>query len=333
MVSRFDPTRPDQSRRSTLQSLALLLPFIGLGACDGGSTQPLPSPNPSPAPTRGPGTPVGGQTVDVYAYLNSLHNHDAGAGNLNTSTANWIARLASAAPNGGNTYTCGWQFGFANSWVTPPAAQGQEVVTSPHMSETSWTGGTQIEVVEFVPDNFNGPFFDPNATNNLGFAYETRLLELIDAWETNAPKASRVYAVYAGWPDMGRYGDPATISAGQITAYQTRALGGHQTWMELLVSRLQAARPSLAIRLHDVNRILMLVWRDTVVNRIPASTLFEDDAPHGRSSWYFLAAVVDYIELFGEKPPSGFVFDTAWNVDSTISSNYQTIVDFIWNAL
>lgn len=287
-------------------------------------------------PGGGSGTPTGGKTRDTYAYLNSLHNHDAGAGDLNTSTANWLHRLAVAAPGGGNVYTCGWQFGFANGWVTPPAAQGQEVAPSPHMSGASWTGGSLIEVVEFVPDNFSGPTFDPNVTNDLGFAYQPRLLELIDAWQANAPHgipADRVYAVYAGWPDMGTYGDPATISPAQITAYINWGLGGYQTWMELLVSRLQTARPGLNIRLHNVNRAVLLTWRDTVVSTIPAGQLFEDNAPHGRSTWYFLAAVADYIELFDEKPPAGFAFDGGWNVHATVTANYQTIVDFMWGVL
>ena len=285
------------------------------------------------APLSAPGDPVGGKTVDTYAHLNSLHNHDAGAGNQNTSTANWIRRMAVGAPNGGNVYTCGWQFGFANGWTTPPNAQGQEVAPSPHMSGTSWTGGNQIEVVEFVPDNFEGWTVDPNVANSLGFTYQPRLLELIDAWEANAPNANRVYAVYAGWPDMSPYGEPATINSTQITNYRNFALGAYQTWMELLVSRLQAARPSLTIRLHNVNKAVIQTWRDTVVNTVPTSALFEDDAPHGYSTWYFLAAIADYIEIFNEKPPVGFTFDGAWGVHSTVTSNYQAIVDHIWGVL
>jgi hypothetical protein len=103
--------------------------------------------------------------------------------------------------------------------------------------------------------------------------------------------------------------------------------------MELLVSRLQAARPTLNIRLHNVNRAVLRTWRDTVVSTIPAGTLFEDDAPHGRSTWYFLAAVANYIELYNEKPPVGFVFDGSWNINSVVTSNYQSIVDFIWSVL
>jgi hypothetical protein len=276
--------------------------------------------------------PTGGKRRDVFAYANSLHDHDAGAGNANTSTGNWIARMARAAPNGGNIYTLGRQFGFANAWTTPPSAGGQEEVTS-LMSGTSWTNGNQIEIVEMVPDNFESVTTDPSSPNRFGFAYTTRLLQIIDAWELNAPNSDRVYAIYAGWPDMGPYGDPASLTATQRSNYIAFALGPYQTWMELLVSQLRAARPALNIRLHNVNRATILAWRDTVVNTIPTGTLFEDDAPHGRSTAYFLAAVADYIEIYGEKPPAGFVFDPAWSVNSVVTSNYQAIVDNIYRTL
>ena len=287
------------------------------------------------APLSQPGDPVGGQTVDTYAHLNSLHNHDAGAGNLNTSTANWLARLAPAAPNGGNTYTCGWQFGFANGWTLPPNAQGQEVVTSPHMSGTSWTGGNQIEVVEFVPDNFEGWTVAPNVPNSLGFTYTTRLLEMIDGWEANAPNANRKYRLYVGWRLLSGYGATTVgdLTAPMIANWISDSLGSYQAWFEDLEAQLQAARPGLDIGRHDVNRALMLTYRDTVVSTIPATSLFEDMAPHGFSTWYFLAAVADYIELFNEKPPAGFVFDGAWGVNATVTANYQAIVDFMWGVL
>lgn len=275
-----------------------------------------------------PGT--GGKTRDVFAYLNSLHNHDAGAGNANTSTANWVARMA---PSGGNIYTCGSMFGFANGWTTPPLAGGQEVVTSPYMSGTSWTGGNQIEVVEIVPDNFEGPSVNPSTPNGLGFAYVPRLLQIIDAWELNAPNADRVYAIHGGWPDMGPYGDPNTLTVTQRNNYIAYALGPYQTWLELMVAQLRIARPTLNIQLYRINESTILAMRDTIVNTIPANTLFEDDAPHGRSTMYFLAAVANYIELFNEKPPANFVFNPAWGVSPVVTSNYQAIVDYIYSIL
>jgi hypothetical protein len=282
-----------------------------------------------------PGTPVGGLTRDVYAYLNSLRNHDAGAGNANTSTGNWLARMAAQAPSGGNTYTGPWMFGFANGWTIPPSAQGEEEVTSPYMSGTGWTGASAVEIVEMVPDNFEGRNYAPNVANGLGFTYTTRLLQIIDAWEANAPNANRVYAIYSGLPPLPAA--PASVSPAQRAAWIADGIntgaGGYRAWMLSLVAALQAARPALTIRLHDVSRAVLLADRDTVVGTIPLASLFEDDAPHGLSTNYFLLGVADYIELFNEKPPENFTFNPAWNVHPTVTSNYQTLVDFIWGVL
>jgi hypothetical protein len=286
-----------------------------------------------------PGEPVGGQTVDVYAFLNSLHNHDAGAGDANTSTGNWVRRMAVAAPNGGNTYTLGWQFGFAapGGWTDLPRSSQQEVAPNVYISDPdspSWTGATNIETVELVPDNFFGPLVAPDEPNSEGWVYTTRFLHHIDLWEANAPNASRVYAVHGGWPLLsGNFGSVASQTTEQRAAYIAHALGTYQAWLDSLTSLLQAARPSLNIVQFGINRASMLAWRDTVVSTIPIADLFEDNAPHGRSTMYFINAVANYIELFNEKPPAGFTFDGAWGVHSALTSNYQAIVDYIWGVL
>lgn len=288
----------------------------------------------------GGGTPVGGQSLDVYYNLNSLYNHAAGAGNLNTRTGNWVKRLALQAPNGGNGFTLGARFGFFPQWGFPPrASSGFEEVTTPYINEyaESWVGAQNIELVGFVPDNFNGVLFDPNVATMDGLSYQGRLLEHIDAWEANAANAGRRYAIYAGWNQLNGFGgsndDPTTVPVQGYANWVAYGLGAYQTWMELLVSRLQAARPGLDIRLHNVSKAVLMTYRDTVVSTIPVASLFEDLAPHGRSTWYFLAGVAEYIEMYGEKPPAGFVFDPAWGVHATVTSNYQSIVDFIWGVL
>jgi hypothetical protein len=291
------------------------------------------------APLTNPGTPTGGKTRDVYAFLNSLHNHDAGAGDANTSTGNWVRRLADQAPNGGNTYTLGWQFGFAapGGWTTLPRSGQQEVAPNVYINDAgnpAWTGATNIEVVELVPDNFFGPLVPPNQPNVEGWTYTTRFLFHIDNWEANAPNPNRVYAIHGGWPLLsGNYGSVAGQTPTQRAAYIAHALGTYQAWLDSLTSLLQAARPGLNIVQYGINRASMLAWRDTVVNTIPIATLFEDNAPHGRSTMYFLNAVANYIELFNEKPPANFVFQPSWNVSSVVTSNYQAIVDYIWSVL
>jgi hypothetical protein len=336
------PSRPDRSRRATLKSLTLLVPIVGVAACGGGSSDasaqgPSPSPGPGPSPTPPPPGPPSSGTVDVYAHFNSLHNHAAGQANASTNVGNWIARLVAQAPAGSKTYTLGAEFGFFNQWSLPPRSRVQHAeASSPHVDpfSSSWNRAQNVDVVEFVPDNFDGYGFDPAANTNMGASYQTVLLSLIDQWQANAPNPSRRYAVYAGWPQLNGYGagSVGALSAPQIANWIGFGLGAYQTWMELLVSRLRAARPGLDIRLHNVSRSVLIAYRDSVVRTIPATTLFEDLAPHGRSSWYFLAAVADYIALYGEKPPANFNFNAAWGVSPVITANYQAIVDVIWSA-
>lgn len=292
------------------------------------------------APGGGDGTPVGGKTLDVFAHYNSLHNHAAGAATPSTNVGNWVKRFSDQAPNGGNVYTCGAQFGFFPDWTLPPrSTAGQSETTTPYVDQyvASWTNAQQVEVIEFVPDNFDGVGFDPAAVTNMGAAYQTVLLSLIDQWEANAVNANRRYIIYAGWNQLNGFGgsgdDPTTVPPSGFTDWVTFGLGTYQTWMELLVSRLQGLRQALDIRLHNISKAVLTTFRDTTVSTIPVTSLFEDLAPHGRPTWYFLAAVAEYIELFDEKPPVGFVFDPGWGVHATVTSNYQSIVDFIWGVL
>lgn len=290
------------------------------------------------------GTPVGGKTANVYAHLNSLHNHSnpSSAQNASTRVANWVKRMSLQAPGGGNTYTIGAQFGFFWQWTLPPSGGNMfEEVSTPFLDPFSaaWGTASNIGVVEMVPDNFDGQYFDTAAVTNMGYAYEPVLLARIDEWQANAPNPNRIYAVYAGWPALNRpeYGgvddNPASINSGGYATWLAYGLGAYQTWMELLVSRLQAARPGLDIRLHNISKASLLAFQNTVVGTVDKNVLIEDLAPHGRSSFYFIAAVADYIELFNEKPPAGFTFNPDWGVSSLITSNYQAIVDYMWGVL
>ncbi|MFT5724136.1 MAG: hypothetical protein ACI9JN_001253 [Bacteroidia bacterium] len=283
-----------------------------------------------------------GDTVDMYYYKNSLHNHlETGNSEANSSTnvGNWIARFT-ATPSNPKMATLGSVFGFFPQWSVPPRANNFHAeITTPHLEKwtAAWADAEEIDLLGFVPDNFDGQSFDPSDTTNMGEAYVTKLLFLIDAWESNAANTDRRYVVYAGWPALNRYGgtndDPGTLTPSGIANWHSYGLGDYQDWMELLVSQLQDARPALDIRLNNISKAVLMCHQNTVVKDMEATALFEDLAPHGRATWYFLAAVAEYIEVFGEKPPANFEFKSEWFVDSTVTSNYQPIVDYIWSVL
>ncbi len=283
-----------------------------------------------------------GDTVDMYYYKNSLYNHlETGnsEANFSTNVGNWIARFTSV-PSNPKVATLGSVFGFFPQWKVPPTGGNfHSEINTPHLEKwtASWSNAKEIDLLGFVPDNFDGQAFDPADTTNMGQAYVATLVDLIDQWEANAPNETRRYVVYAGWPALNRYGgtndDPGTLTASGIADWHAYGLGDYQKWMELLVFRLQEARPLLDIRLHNISKAVLMCHENTVVKDIQPSVLFEDLAPHGRASWYFLAAVAEYIEVFGERPPANFSFKTEWLVDTTVVSNYQTLVDYIWGVL
>lgn len=65
-------------------------------------------------------------------------------------------------------------------------------------------------------------------------------------------------------------------------------------------------------------------------NQIPIDSLYEDDAPHGRPSIYFLAALTTYMAMTEELAPS---YSAPSIIHPVITSNYQSVVNFIWDEL
>lgn len=72
-------------------------------------------------------------------------------------------------------------------------------------------------------------------------------------------------------------------------------------------------------------------------NKIPVDSLYEDVAPHGRPSIYFLAALTIYMAMNHQKAPVGYrppqFIQGYYMVDQVIIDNYQEAVDILWEEL
>ncbi|MFK7787803.1 MAG: T9SS type A sorting domain-containing protein [Crocinitomicaceae bacterium] len=66
-------------------------------------------------------------------------------------------------------------------------------------------------------------------------------------------------------------------------------------------------------------------------DQIAIDTLYEDDAPHGRPTIYFLAAMTTYMAMYGEPTPSSYQVPAI--IDPIVANNYQQAIDFLWNEL
>jgi len=290
------------------------------------------------------GTPVGGQSFDMYGMVNSLYNHGAGTGTIHTRVGNYLVRMSAQAPTP-NTITSGLFFGFVEDWPTPPAYGGSmasEELTSPYINfSADWINANQIEKVFMVLDNIFGYLVAPDAVNSQGSVYLTEMLRILDQWEANAPNASREYILYSPWHYLRQSGvtiPPTTMPSGAITEpghlewYQA-TLVDYQAWSDSLLAMMQAARPTLNITMHKVGMALCTAHRDIpAIHAMDIADLFFDIA-HGKPSWYLMAAIAEYICLFGEKPAADLVIDPAWGIHPTVEANYQVIVDHMWGVL
>lgn len=294
--------------------------------------------------------PVSG--VISYNYMNSLFDHQYnGNADDDTRVPNWTNRMATQA---GLTYQTSGRFGFAYQWPLPPdlAVTYQNVSWPPGIPgwTQTWQGMSVINMVTFVPDNFDSFSAPPhvNSTNpqspvGFGRNYVERLLEMIDAWEANAPMANgekRRYCVYAGWADFkpaSGGGDWNTYTPAQLQTYLNWSFGDYQDWYVELVALLKAARPDLEIELLDIQRVMMDTWRNTALNTLTGARLWEDNSPHGTETWYLLAAIVYYMEIFKAKPPANFNplagAGEGSGVDPVLVDNWAAIVDYAWESL
>lgn len=310
---------------------------------------PIVVPTPTPQPENN--MPEVNKVV-TFTHQNSLFDHQYnGQADDDTRVPNWTWRMAQAA---GKTYEATGYFGFANQWTIPPNAavvyqDAPNPSVIPNWSE-NWTGKSVINALTFVPDNFDSFDRAPNVNSNnpsspvgRGQNYRDTILRHIDAWEANAPMSGgqkRRYCIYAGWADFNSRSNGAqwnNYSAAQLKAYLDWSYGGYHKWYVDLVAMLKAARPNLNIELLDVQRVMMKTWQNTPLKTLTGSRLWEDNSPHGKETWYLLAAIVYYMEMFGAKPPANYNplsgKGQGSGVDPVMINNWSTIVDYAWNEL
>ncbi|WP_144435511.1 T9SS C-terminal target domain-containing protein [Roseovarius atlanticus] len=261
--------------------------------------------------------------VRSFIIGNSLVNHEAGRGSDLTSVPYWLARLAR---QDGNTYAmagtytalrdfqdigpeANWAFdGVTNAWnadgrVSFADADFTSVQINP-LNYVQWRGPTE-------------PYWDDNGTP-VGAA-----LEVIDV--VTAAEPGIEVLIYEGWADMGPFvsGD-FPPSAREFAKYHAYNLGEYHDWYLEYVRELKAARPDVSIRLIPVSSVLSTLLTQSPLNQLSPTDLYEDDAPHGTPTKYFLASLVTYVGTYGKLPPTDFAVPPS--VHPLVRSNYAEIV-------
>jgi hypothetical protein len=139
--------------------------------------------------------------------------------------------------------------------------------------------------------------------------------------------------IYENWPDMAPFADenPFNPTTQEFDDYNAYTLGDFHDWWINLHDLILASRPTYNIKMIPVGPMIAEMMGTAPYNAIPANQLYEDNAPHGRETIYFLAGLATYMAIYGEKAPSSY---TPLNtVLPEIINNYTTIVDDFWDYM
>jgi hypothetical protein len=276
------------------------------------------------------------QDSRMFIFGNSLIDHRPPLNPTpsdETTVPHWIFLLSEAA---GKTFAAGGQYGFLQQHANlPPFSQwGYDIVPGVWESDFLDFASADITTIMITTGNFiqyqspSASYEDPN--NNNGATPVSLTQDIID-WIAGNTESSNIY-LYESWPDMaGVLGDGSFPTTPVGLAFYNEVTKGsyHDWWIEYQDLLLQT-KPESNVRMIPVGPLIAEVYEQFLLG-LPSTELYEDDAPHGRPSTYFLAALCSYMAIFEEKAPASF--DVPEIINSRIADNYEGIVDYIWNYL
>lgn len=274
-----------------------------------------------------------GDVSKMFMFGHSLLDHRPPAiptPSNETTVPHWMFLIAEEA---GFDFACGGQYGFLPQHRNlPPISQwGYDIVPPVWESDSEPFSQADIDAVMITAGNFmqwQAPNLDyPGDPGITPISATEDIVDWVDAQENDV----RFY-IYENWPDMAPYlngGFPA--SASEFASYNDYTIGDFNDWWLAYHDALLLSRPEFRVRMIPVGPIISKIHIELIPNQIALNELYEDDAPHGRASTYFLAGLINYMAVYQEKAPSSY--DVPQIIHEVIRDNYQIIVDFIWLEL
>jgi len=273
-------------------------------------------------------------SIRTFIFGHSLINHEYQVNvtpSNETSVPHWMHFLAEA---GGKHIAVSGQYGFLPQHDNlPPIAQwGFDEVDGVWDSDNEPFSAAEFHNILITPGNFiqyqspSSAYWDDPNTSPISAT------KTIFSW-CNEQTENLDFYIYENWPDMGSYlsnGFPPTASEWQ--AYTDYTQGGFHDWFVEYHDSLVEAFPNSCVKMIPIGPIISKLLSTSPYNTIAVDTLYEDDAPHGRPTIYFLAALTTYMTYYGEKAPSRYAPPTEF-IAPEIADNYLAVVDFIWNEL
>jgi len=269
-------------------------------------------------------------TQKMYIFGHSLIKHDYhenAYGTDRTSVPYWMAQLTKSS---GLNFSLSGKYGFLRDhldYVIPQwGFKSRDVNMAWNEEDGTSFSAASFNSIMITPANFiqyqapSEPYYDSSDTPI------SATLNIID-WVSQRSKDPTFY-IYENWPDMG---DPFPPSDAKFIEYHEKTAGEvHRWWLEYY-SALVNARPNSEIKIIPVGSVIANTLLKAPYSNIGLDDLYEDSAPHGRPTIYFLAAMITYSAIYGEKVPR--TYRPASPVHPIVIDNYAQLRNDIWNAL
>ena len=272
-------------------------------------------------------------TMKMFIFGHSLIDHRpplVPTPSNETTVPHWIHILAEEA---NQNYAAGGQYGFLPQHANlPPIAQwGYDIVPGVWESDTEPFSDADITTVMITAGNFvqwqapNEEYYSDPGVSPLSAT--GTIVDWVEQEEDSVK-----YYIYENWPDMaGFLNNGFPPSSNEFDLYNEETTGAFHDWWIEFHDSLLISHPDEKIRMIPVGPIISKIHTDLLPMAIPLSELYEDDAPHGRASTYFLAGLITYMAVYEQQAPANYIVPSI--VHSEIKNNYATIVNLIWNEL
>lgn len=299
---------------------------------------PAPEPELKPQPVTPPTSaqaPTPRKAVKNYIFGHSLINHanpTLPTRPNETAVPHWLQQLAQAA---GKQYSVSGKYGFLRNYTElPPNAQwGFKNVPGAWDDDSPLRfADVNFTTVLITAGNFiqYQPATVPYDGDNRGNVTPLQAtLQVVD-WLVAQEPGIEIY-IYENWPDMAGHAKSFPPSASEFASYNAHVVSGFHAWWIDYHDALLEARPAANVKMIPVGPIISNLLTNTNLSGIAITELYEDDAPHGRPTLYFLASLVTYMAIYGAEAPADFPVPAT--VDSLVRDNYANVVSFIWSEL
>jgi hypothetical protein len=274
------------------------------------------------------------KNIKLYAFGHSLIDHRPPlipTPSDETTIMHWIEDIASYE---GHQFAGGGQYGFlTNHDDLPPVSQWgydsvppvwDDSVEPFSNADVNTVIVTAANFIQYVPPTNPHPF-----DNNTSVVSST---ETIFNW-VDSQEPGTCFFIYENWPEMNLQNSypPNIPASSEISYFHNETTGTFHDWWIEYQDSLISRSPQYNVRLIPVGYIISKLLRDKLPNQIPFDELYEDSAPHGRASLYFLAGLVTYSAIFQEQIPSGYSPGSI--IHQTILDSLALISSFIWDEL